>query len=135
MQVEFKPKEVYSKEVQSARTQRATVKAKLDKGIIDTVTLSDKAPKKRAGDASQVDKVELSTKMSVEDVNRLLQSKVGEKVKSLFEDAGIDPSAVADYRLVARGGGGSHLQRQHGPFRCLAGSTPQNVRERAHRQL
>ena len=100
MQVEFKTKDAYaervSNQVSSARAQRAAAKAKLDKDIIDTVELSHKAPKKRPGLASQVDRVDLSTKMSIEDVNRLLKSEVGKKVKSLFEDAGIDPSSAAD---------------------------------------
>jgi hypothetical protein len=100
MQVDFKPKDAYtdkvSGKVAAARSQRAAVQAKRDKDIIDTVSFSNKTQKKRGEVTASVDRVNLSTKMSVDDINRLLESEVGKKVKQLFEDADINPAAVAD---------------------------------------
>ena len=76
MQVNFKPKETYadtvSEKVASARSQRAAVQAGRDKDILDTVSLSGKTPKKPGEIKASVDRVSLSTKMPVDDVNRLL---------------------------------------------------------------
>ena len=100
MQVEFKFKDAYvekaREKVPSARTQRVAAKAKLDKDIIDTVALSQKMPKKQARIGTSVDKVNLSTKMSVADINRLLETEIGKKVKQLFDEANISPAAAAD---------------------------------------
>lgn len=66
----------------------------------------DRAPKDKvslftnqaqpSAEIHSIDKVNLSVGMSVEDVNKLLVSEVGKKVKAMFEEAGIDPASLAD---------------------------------------
>ena len=100
MQVELKPNEAYveksAKREPSFRTDRAAVQAARDKDILDTVSLSTKTPKKKEPVVGPMDRVDLSTRLSIDDVNRLLESEVGKKVKGMFEDANIDIAQVAD---------------------------------------
>jgi hypothetical protein len=100
MQVELKPKAAYIEKSQkrepTVRTDRAAVQAARDKGILDTVSLSSKTSKKSGPVGGSMDRVNLTARLSIDDVNRFLQSEVGKKVKGMFEDANIDIAQVAD---------------------------------------
>jgi hypothetical protein len=99
MQINLHPGEVYAAKAQSAKAKPSSVAAMRDRQIIDRVTLSGKeraAGKKPPGQVGTVDRVDLSAGLSVDEVNRLLEKEVGRKVKEMFEEAGIEPTAVAD---------------------------------------
>lgn len=100
MIVDAKVKEAYGARTIALPKKQAVVQNQLDREIVDTVSLSGSPEhSKKAGGikpSGQMDKVDLTKGFSVDDVNRLLVSEVGKKVKAMFDEAGIDPVAVAD---------------------------------------
>jgi hypothetical protein len=99
MQISLNPKEVYAANAQAAKAKPASVAAMRDRQIVDRVTLSGKdlaAEKKHTGQATSVDRVDLSAGLSVDEVNQLLEKEVGRKVREMLDEAGIEPTALAD---------------------------------------
>jgi hypothetical protein len=99
MQISLNPKEVYAANAQATRAKPSSVAAMRDRQIIDRVTLSGKdrvAEKKHTGHATSVDRVDLSAGLSVDEVNQLLEKEVGRKVREMLDEAGIEPTALAD---------------------------------------
>ncbi|MBN2340243.1 MAG: DUF5610 domain-containing protein [Deltaproteobacteria bacterium] len=95
MHVEFNVKKSYG---QNARLQQRRLEKSeniFSKDSKDKVELSADASRQTAS-MGTIDKIDLSAGMSIDDVNRLLETAVGEKVKAMFEDAGIEPSTVAN---------------------------------------
>ncbi|MBN2529464.1 MAG: DUF5610 domain-containing protein [Deltaproteobacteria bacterium] len=89
----------YPPPAQSPQKRQVAVKNQVDKAILESQALSKKAAAQKGNVANRskfVDRVDLSTKLSIDDVNRLLEREVGKKVKQMFEKAGIDPSAIAE---------------------------------------
>ncbi|MBN2717664.1 MAG: DUF5610 domain-containing protein [Deltaproteobacteria bacterium] len=84
----------------SPGTHRASVKNQLNRSIVDTIEISGKKGKPSEAPGAlhgkTVDRVDLSRTFSVEDVNHLLVTEVGRKIEKMFEEAGIDPVAIAD---------------------------------------
>jgi len=101
MLVEPRVKEAYAVKTKSIpATHRAAVKNQLNQKILDTIEISGKKGKSSeapgAVHRNSMDRVDLSKTLSVEDVNHLLVTEVGRKIEKMFEEAGIDPAAVAD---------------------------------------
>lgn len=99
MIVELNAKQAYGQQTKPTAA-KSTPKGNIFKSAPqDTVVITGGATGAKSNHISgtnSVDKINLSVGMSIDDVNRLMMSEVGKKVEAMFEEAGIDPAAVAE---------------------------------------
>lgn len=97
MIVELRAKQTYGSPAKPSNAAKAHSAATnhFEKSKTDTVDLSGKknSPSKVV---NTIDMVNLSVGLSIDEVNRMMVSEVGKRVNAMFEEAGIEPTDIAN---------------------------------------